>query len=501
LATSLEQVPTLVRILRDANEPVLDAIADELDSVNEAANLIRQTIIDDPPAVLKDGGFFREGYNAELDEWIVLTRAGKEWFQQHGDTLRSETGISSLKIRFNNVFGYFIEVTKANLHRVPDSWLRKQTLVNAERYYTPELKEYEEKVLHAQDRRVSLEQSLFESLRDTLSSFTTRIRTTAAVAARLDVLAALAEVAHRQRYVRPELHDGTEIQLENARHAVIETLLPEGEFVPNSITIDQERNQLVIITGPNMAGKSTTMRQVALIVLMAQMGGFVPAEAARIGLVDHLFTRVGASDNLTQGQSTFMVEMVETAQILANATDKSLIIVDEIGRGTSTYDGVSIAWAVAEYIHDQVGARTLFATHYHELTELAALKSRVVNMSVSVKEWQNEIIFLRRLVEGGANRSYGIQVAKLAGIPERVITQAQSILANLEASALNPDSRPRLAPAQSNARDEPWQLRLFAPHEDDGALRRRLTEIEPDTLTPRQALDLIYELKILLERG
>ena len=501
LASSLERVGPIGERLSATGAPVLEELAAGLDPVREAIASVHAGLVDEPPAVLKDGGVMREGFHPELDELIAVGRDGKAWFQRYAEKLRAESGIGSLKIRFNNVFGYFIEVTKANLRHVPDTWLRKQTLANSERYYTPELKEREEKVLGAHDRRIALELELFETLRGHLARLGARIQATADAVATLDVLAGLAELAQRRGYVRPEVDEGFALDIRDGRHPVIESLVPAGEFVPNDVLVDADDDQILIITGPNMAGKSTVMRQAALIVILAQMGSFVPAAAARIGVVDQVFTRVGASDNLTRGLSTFMVEMTEAAAILATATRRSLVVLDEIGRGTSTYDGVSIAWAVAEHLHDAIGARTLFATHYHELTELAATRPRIANMTIAVRQWKDDIVFLRRLVPGGTNRSYGIQVGRLAGLPSPVVERAREILANLELAATDPDGRPRAARSADAGPAQPWQLSLFAPAAapTPSQVEARLAEIDPDELTPRGALELLYELRALLE--
>ncbi|TNF23694.1 MAG: DNA mismatch repair protein MutS [Deltaproteobacteria bacterium] len=503
LAESLERLPELAATLTANGHPALAALAARLDPVAAASAEIRHTLVDEPPATLKDGGVIREGYDPALDELIQIARDGKTWFADYAQRLRESSGIGSLKIKFNSVFGYFIEVTRANLGAVPDTWLRKQTLANAERYYTPELKEREEKILGADDRRLTLEQGFFDALRDRVATFGARIQAVADEVGAVDVLATLAEVAQRRGYVRPDMVEAPVVDLRGGRHPVIEALLPVGEFVPNDVSLDGDGARMVIITGPNMAGKSTVMRQVALIALLAQMGGFVPADRATIGLVDRIFTRVGASDDLARGQSTFMVEMNETARILAEATRQSLVVLDEIGRGTSTFDGVSIAWSVAEHLHDTIGARTLFATHYHELTELALTREGVANMSIAVKEWKEEIVFLRRLVPGGTNRSYGIQVARLAGLPRPVIQRAREILSNLEANALDPDSRPKLARGQGGPgakRGDHWQLDLFAPPAAPSALLEALAAVDPEELSPRAALDLVYALKGLAER-
>ncbi|MGB0589104.1 MAG: DNA mismatch repair protein MutS [Myxococcota bacterium] len=494
LANSLDRIGPLRELLTRSGSTLLSELAATLDPMDALVGKIRGALVDEPPPAMKDGGVIREGHHPELDTLIGITRDGKAWFAQYAETLKAETGISSLKIRFNNVFGYFIEVTKANLEHVPDTWLRKQTLANAERYYTPALKEREEAVLGAHDRRIALETELFEALRLEIASFATPIQSTATSVADLDVLASLAELAQRHGYVRPIVDDGPILKIEAGRHPVIETLVAAGEFVPNDTILDADGERILVITGPNMAGKSTVMRQVALIVLMAQMGSFVPAASAHIGIVDKIFTRVGASDNLSKGLSTFMVEMTEAAEILKEATRRSLVILDEIGRGTSTYDGVSIAWAVAEFLHDEVGARTLFATHYHELTELSATREGVVNLAVAVKQFNDEIVFLRHLVPGGTSRSYGIQVARLAGVPKPVIGRAKAILKTLEATALGHDGRSRLAAAPKG----PWQMNLFGGPAAPSEVESRLSEIDPDELTPRKALELIYELAALM---
>jgi len=501
LAGSLERLPTLRQLLGASGAAPLERLANTLVDVPDAVAAVRGALVEEPPITLKDGGVIREGFDADLDELLVVAREGKDWFTAYAESLKQQTGISSLKIRYNSVFGYFIEVTKANLHLVPETWLRKQTLANSERYYTPELKEREEKVLGADERRLALETALFEQVRGEVGTFAEAIQTTATAVAAVDVLAGLAELAHIRGYCRPVVDDSGQLEIVGGRHAVIEALLPRGEFVPNDIALDAEGRQLLIITGPNMAGKSTVMRQTALIAIMAQMGSFVPATEARIGVVDQVFTRVGASDNLAQGQSTFMVEMTEASQILERATPRSLIVIDEIGRGTSTYDGVSIAWAIAEHVHDIVGARTLFATHYHELTELAATRDRVVNLHIAVKEWQQEIVFLRRLEAGGTNRSYGIQVGRLAGLPDAVVERAREVLKNLEGQELDPDSRPRISRHDKKATAQPWQLSLFAPSLSPGTKEAldMLAALDVDALSPRAALEALYEMRSLLD--
>jgi DNA mismatch repair protein MutS len=501
LRSSLQRLPDLRDTLQTLTSPLLTELAAEVDPLPDVAELIAGALVDDPPFVLRDGGLIRDGFDATLDELRSIAREGKGWIARLEQQEKERTGISSLKVRFNKVFGYYLEVTRSHLEKVPEDYQRKQTLANAERYITPALKEYEEKVLGAEERLVELEYDLFQQLRQQVAAQAERIQSTADALAGCDVLAALAELAHERNYVCPVIDAGGELVIVEGRHPVIETM-PLGErFVPNDVALDAGENQLLIITGPNMAGKSTYMRQVALITLMAQLGSLVPAKEARIGLVDRIFTRVGASDNLARGQSTFMVEMTETANILNHATPKSLIILDEIGRGTSTFDGVSIAWAVAEYLHDHapVAARTLFATHYHELTELAVTRPRVRNYNIAVKEWNEQIVFLRKIVKGGASHSYGIQVARLAGLPEAVIARAREILRNLEAGEFVGEGEPRLARSRRPGRQVPPspQLSLFGSQGPD-PLRERLENVDVTVLTPLEALNLLDELKRLV---
>ncbi|RME20034.1 MAG: DNA mismatch repair protein MutS, partial [Deltaproteobacteria bacterium] len=404
------------------------------------------------------------------------------------------TGIASLKIRYNKVFGYYIEVTKPNLSKVPPHYRRKQTTANAERFETDELKSTEQQILQAKQDRVELERSILDELVEAVRASAPRILETAHRVALCDVCAALAELAVEQNYCRPVVEESGVIEIVQGRHPVVEQLLQDERFVPNDIRLDMDSERLLLITGPNMAGKSTVIRQVALICLLAQMGSFVPAESARIGVVDRLFTRVGASDNLARGLSTFMVEMTETAYILRNATRRSLLVLDEIGRGTSTFDGLSIAWSVAEYIHDRIGARTLFATHYHEMTDLVLTKPHAANYTISVKEFRDEIIFLRTLVKGACNRSYGIQVARLAGLPGEVVERAKQVLANLEGREFDEQGVPRIARSPGKPQQR-VQLNLFGAARAPSRVEKMLEEIDPDTLTPRQALELIYRMK------
>jgi len=407
-------------------------LQDDLREMPELGDKLTRALLDDPPLALKEGGIFRDGYDVDLDQLRQASRDGKNWISQLQEREIAATGIKSLKVRYNSVFGYFIEVTRSNLASVPAHYTRKQTTVGGERFVTPELKEIEAKILGADERARQLEHQLFQKLRDETLRELEPIQQTAAAIAVLDVICALAETARLFRYCRPKLNDTLRLVIKDGRHPVLDQNLVEEKFVPNDASLDGENMRLAIITGPNMAGKSTYIRQVALIVLMAQIGSFVPAESAEIGLVDRIFTRVGANDDLARGQSTFMVEMNETSNIVNNATEHSLVILDEIGRGTSTFDGLSIAWSVAEFLHDKIKPRTLFATHYHELTKLAEDRSGVCNFNVAVREWNDQIIFLRKIVPGGADKSYGIQVARLAGLPKEILDRAKDILSQLE---------------------------------------------------------------------
>ena len=497
LKTSLERLPRLAAALQPVVSPMLATLRDRLDTLPDTVDLISRAIVDDPPFVLREGGIIRTGFNAELDELRAISREGKGWIARLEQEEKERTGIPSLKVRYNRVFGYYIEVTRSHLNRVPEDYQRKQTLANAERYITPTLKEYEEKVLGAEERVVEIEYDLFQEVRREVALQGARLQASADVVATLDVLLGLADLAHERNYCRPLMDASTELLIEEGRHPVIEAMNLGERFVANDVDMNTTERQILIITGPNMAGKSTFMRQVALIVLMAQMGSLIPARKARIGLVDRIFTRVGASDNLARGQSTFMVEMTEAANILNHASPRSLIILDEIGRGTSTFDGISIAWAVAEYLHDHapVAARTLFATHYHELTDLAQTRERVKNYNVAVKEWNDQIIFLRRIVKGGASHSYGIQVARLAGLPVAVIDRAKEVLQNLESGEYEAGA-PRLARSKK-ARKTPAapQLGLF---EQPDLMRQKLEELDVSVLTPLEALNMLDSLKKML---
>jgi len=465
---TLEKVPRLQELLPEELPALVAEAAGDLDPLPDLQDLIGRALVDDPPLSIKDGGIIREGFDAELDELISLSREGKDWIARLEVQERRATGINSLKVRYNKVFGYYLEISKANLHLVPAHYIRKQTLVNAERFITADLKDYESRVLGAEEIRVKREAELFLDLRRRLGQETPRLKQVARALSILDVVSALAELAALHRYCRPRLIPEPRLTIKQGRHPVIERLLPAGAFVPNDLTLDAGA-QVLIVTGPNMSGKSTILRQVALITLLAHMGSFVPAQAAAIGLTDRIFTRVGAVDDIGRGQSTFLVEMHETARILHQATPRSLVILDEIGRGTSTFDGLSLAWAVAEYLHDVdgLGVKTLFATHYQELTELTRLKPRVQNFQVLVAESGNNIVFLHQLAPGAAPQSYGIQVAKLAGVPQEVVDRAREVLENLESGSLDPMGLPRLARSRRRPARETPQLKLFGGPQDD----------------------------------
>jgi len=496
LKLSLKNLPDLKILLQAFGSPILKGIASELESFDDLHHLLESSIVENPPLSVREGGLVKSNYHKELDDLRKVGREGKGWILRLEAEERKKTGISSLKVRYNQVFGYYIEVTKTNLHLVPQHYERKQTLVNAERFVTPELKEFEAKVLGAEEAICQLEYRLFEEIRKQVSDQTPRLQKTASAIAVVDVLCSLAEVADRYDYNRPSVDEGEEIVIEDGRHPVLERMALSERFVPNDTLLNNQEHQIVIITGPNMAGKSTYLRQVALLIVMAQIGSFVPAREAKIGVVDRIFTRVGALDNIMRGQSTFMVEMMETARILNQATSRSVVVLDEIGRGTSTFDGLSIAWAVAEYLHDHPSLRpkTLFATHYHELTELSLTKERVRNYNVAVREWGGDIIFLRKIVEGGTNRSYGIQVARLAGLPQKVIDRAKEILSNLERGELDSMGLPKIAKSKMPGSKvaPPVQPSLFVPADP---IRALLKKLKIDQLTPLEAINVLDELK------
>jgi DNA mismatch repair protein MutS len=487
---TLRRTGEIRRELNSCSSTLLTSLQKRIDQLPEVVSLIERAIVDEPASSVKEGGFIRAGFDAELDELRGLRAHAKEWMTNFEAAERRRTGIQSLKVRYNRVFGYYIEITKSNLKAVPDDYLRKQTLANGERYITPDLKEYEAKILNSQELIEKLELNLLARVREQIATFYSALKETSAALAMVDVLLSLAEVAESQHFIRPRIDSGMALIIREGRHPVVEATLGRGAFVPNDSILDPASNQILMLTGPNMAGKSTYMRQVALIVILAQMGSFVPASETRIGIVDRIFTRIGAADSLARGESTFMVEMKETAHILHHASQRSLILLDEVGRGTSTFDGISIAGAVAERRQDlPERPRTLFATHYHELTDLARTKERIRNYNFSVKEWRGEIIFLRNLVEGAASHSYGIHVARLAGLPGPVIERAKEILQNLESGEAEGK---RAGTGESGAgAAEPVQMALFGSVERK--LREELARIDVSHLSPIEAFKLIYQ--------
>jgi len=460
LRIALEQIPNLKNVLGNLvrEENLISELNSQISESPNLVELISRAIVDEPPLPIKEGGMIRDGFDANLDELRNAQRGGKDWLAKLQQDEIAATGISSLKVRFNSVFGYYIEITKSNLDKVPAHYIRKQTVANGERFITPELKEMEGKILGAEERSVKLEYEIFQRVRENVLEHLKEIQQSASALAQLDVLASFAETARLHNYICPQVLGDGVLQIRDGRHPVLEQNLLDERFVPNDTQFDSQ-TQIALITGPNMAGKSTYIRQVALLALLAHTGSFVPATEARIDLVDRIFTRIGASDDLSRGQSTFMVEMTETANILNNATPRSLIVLDEIGRGTSTFDGLSLAWSIVEFLHNQVGAKTLFATHYHELTELAARLPRLKNFNVAVREWRDQIVFLRKIVEGGTDKSYGIQVARLAGVPKEVLERAKQILSNLEESELTPEGNVR----QSRRAQDRDKLKSLAP--------------------------------------
>ncbi len=492
LKNTLKLIPGIRDLL--PNQLAFSEINSLLNPLPELVELLERAIKDeDLPLSIHEGGFIKDGYSAELDEYRHIARHGKEWIARLQETERQKLGIPSLKIGYNKVFGYYIEVTRTHAEKIPPEYIRKQTLVNNERFVTPELKEYEEKLLNAEERISQIEFELFQDLRTKILQFIETIQKNAGALAQIDVLAGLAELAEKNRYCRPVINDGTAIDIKAGRHPVVEHLLPPSEkFIANDLHIDNLSEQILIITGPNMAGKSTYLRQIGLIVLMAQIGSFVPADSATIGVVDKIFTRVGASDNLAAGESTFLMEMHETANILNNVTPHSLVLLDEIGRGTSTYDGMAIAWSVTEYLHNQpnVAAKTLFATHYHELTELEKILPRLKNYNVAVREYGDRVIFLRKIVPGGCDKSYGIHVAQMAGVPPEVIGRAREILTNLSPEEkVLPTNREKFRQLPEKDTN---QLGLFG---DDLKLKKMLAEVDIDNLTPLEALQKLAEIK------
>ena len=503
--TSLEMLPPVRYLLEEMQSDLLKEIHEDMDSLEDLCTLLRSAIRDEPPIAMKEGNIIRDGYNEEVDKLRRAKSDGKDWLAKLENEEREKTGIKNLRIKYNKVFGYYLEVTNSYKSMVPDYYTRKQTLANAERYITPELKELEDMILGAEDKLYALEYELYCGVRDQIASQVERIQRTAKAVARLDAVASLALVAERNGYVRPNINEKGVIDIKDGRHPVVERMIPNGTFIANDTYLDDKKHRISIITGPNMAGKSTYMRQTALIALMAQIGSFVPASRADIGLSDRIFTRVGASDDLASGQSTFMVEMTEVANILSNATSRSLLILDEIGRGTSTFDGLSIAWAVIEYISDSrlLGAKTLFATHYHELTELEGKISNVNNYCIAVKEKGDDIVFLRKIVKGGADKSYGIQVAKLAGVPDLVIERAKEIVEELsneditaKVSEIAAKERTTKKKQKTRRYDEVdiAQMSLFDTVKDDDVLEE-LKNIDVGNMTPIDALNTIYRLQ------
>jgi DNA mismatch repair protein MutS len=501
LQESLAQLPEIEASLRTCQSDLLTTLCRQWDSLADVVALIAATMVNDPPATLRDGHVIRPGYHTELDSLREYSTSGKTWLSHFEAQERQRTGIASLRIGFNKVFGYYIEIRKSQLAQAPEDYVRKQTLVNAERFITPALKDREVQMLRAEEHALHLERQLYDQLREQLAAHTTRIQHVAQVLSQLDVLTALAEVASTRQYCRPQLDNSQVITITDGRHPILEMTYQGERFVPNDVVLDRDTQQILLLTGPNMAGKSTYMRQVALIVLLAQIGSFVPARETRIGLVDCIFTRVGAQDLLAKGQSTFMVEMTETANILHNMTSRSLILLDEIGRGTSTYDGMSIAWAVLEYLHEHadIRPRTLFATHYHELTTLAASLERICNYNAAVREWGDKIVFLRKILLGSADRSYGVQVARLAGLPPVVLDRARQLLANFEATATFPLlQRPQYAPGSSTAPHTSQQLSLFDTLA--AQLLQDLRTLSLDQLSPLEALNKLAGLQNKAQR-
>ncbi|MBN1399078.1 MAG: DNA mismatch repair protein MutS, partial [Bacteroidetes bacterium] len=498
LKAMLEQIPNLKSIIANYKCSEIEDLNNRLDPLTEITAAIGKAVSDDPPLTFADGGVIRKGYNAELDEIRSLAFGAKDWISKHQQSERERTGISSLKIGYTNVFGYYIEVTNAHKEKVPVNYIRKQTLTNAERFITPELKEYEEKILHAEEKILEIETRLFNGLRQMIAEHIEKIQNNAQAIAKTDCYAALAETAVENSYTCPAMEDSFVVEIKGGRHPVIEKLLPPGEhYTPNDAHLDTQVNQIIIITGPNMSGKSSYLRQVGLIVLLAHVGSFVPAESARIGIVDRIYTRVGASDNIASGESTFLVEMHEAANIVNTATERSLILLDEIGRGTSTFDGISIAWALTEYLHNVIHAKTLFATHYHELNELADIFPRIKNYKVDVREYGDKVIFLHKLLPGFADHSYGIQVAQMAGLPDEVTERAKAVLKKLESLGLEIGGK-ETADKRGNKKEDLIQMTMFEVKDDE--LRSKLLALDIEKMTPLEAMQALAELKEKAER-
>ena len=504
LKNSIGTFPALNKTLTKCKTAELFGYLKNWDNLESLFNLIEKNIIDDPPLNLKEGNLFKPGCDTELDRLKNISRIRKSWIASMESEEKEKTGIPVLKIGFNKIYGYYIEVTKKHLDRVPKEYIRKQSLVNTERYISPKLKEYEEEVIQAEEKIVELEQKRFDEIRKKISSAGSQIQKMAKMISEIDALVSFAEIAHRNNYCHPKIIEDSYLDINNGRHPLIEQIDPSSRFIPNDTFLDSHEKQIMIITGPNMAGKSTYLRQVALICLMAQIGSFVPAEKVKTGITDRIFSRVGAQDHLLKGQSTFMVEMNETANILNNATPHSLIILDEIGRGTSTFDGISIAWSIVEFLHGKEpegGSKTLFATHYHELTELSRVLSGVMNFNIQVKEWNDEIIFLRKIIPGGADKSYGIHVARLAGLPKKVLDRAHEVLFNLEQSEFDEVGVPKISRSEIDKNNSfpPGQLGLFS--ETENRLIQKISQIDPNNMSPKQALDTLFEISKMLKEN
>jgi len=495
IKTSLKKIPSIKNLLRGAEVKTLIQIAESLMPLESLTEKIEKAVVDSPPLSITEGGIIKSGFSAELDELRDISLNSKDWIANLQKTERERTRIQTLKVNYNKVFGYFIEISNAHKDKIPENYIRKQTLVNSERYITPELKTYEDKILHAEEKIYELESQLFNEIRLMIAEEAEAVQQNARLIGMLDCFISLADCAEQYQYVKPEINEGDELEIIEGRHPVVERILPPGEkFTPNNCRMNLSADQIIILTGPNMAGKSVYLRQIGLIVLLAQIGSFVPAKKAKIGLVDRIFTRVGASDNITAGESTFLVEMQEAANILNNATSKSLILLDEIGRGTSTFDGISIAWAITEYLHENPGvaAKTLFATHYHELNEMSSIFPRIKNYKVEVREYDDKVVFLHKVNSGGADHSYGIQVAQMAGLPKFITNRAKEVLQNLESKELTPyeikkEKLRKLKPEFEN------QISLFEFKDDE--IRKEINEMEINNLTPLEALNKLSELK------
>ncbi|MFH1612208.1 MAG: DNA mismatch repair protein MutS [bacterium] len=498
LGKSFSVIPKIIQKIKFLESSIYKTFFLETDFLEKLGNIILSAIFENPPLSLKEGGLIKFGFDPEIDELQKIIKNGKQWIVEFEAKEKQKTQINSLKVKFNNVFGYYIEITKPNLSLVPNDYIRKQTISTGERFITSELKDYENKIQNANEKLYKLEYEVFQNICNEVKKDSDKIQKIAHTLASIDVISSLSIVAHNNHYCKPQLTTEAILKIKDSRHPVLEKIFIEEKFVPNDIDMDIEQNQIMIITGPNMAGKSTYIRQIALIVLLAQIGSFVPAKNAIIGLVDRIFTRIGASDFLIKGQSTFMVEMNETSNILHNATSKSLIILDEIGRGTSTFDGISLAWAIAEYIHNKIKAKTLFATHYNELTELEILFPKIKNYNIAVKEWNEELIFLRKILKGSADKSYGIQVARLAGLPEEVITRAKEVMNNLENIEIDKNGSPNLAKSEFDEKEKILQLNLFAIQENQEnkeKIIRELEKLDINNLTPIQAFNELQKIK------